>query len=264
MNAKCFLTTLILILLSFSAQNAETSKFKPQSNIWYLKSSFENNHSFILVGTNHGIGDHSNPQLTDLENIFSHFKPDLVLLEGGFWPTQNSIKDAIECCGEMGFANYLAQQQKATINTWDPNSQEEVIFLRKSFSEQDIQLFYTLRQVPLSFQEMKNNSPSDILQTTIKNIATTYNLEKKTVKLRDFEALLKSRFGQKYNLAMFKDFDIIIKQPELSQLALIKSQLNQFRDDTAIRKTKLFAKKFERILLLGGKEHFRPIMAGLK
>ncbi|ACJ31635.1 hypothetical protein swp_5021 [Shewanella piezotolerans WP3] len=130
---------LLLLLLPFQLQ-AGDSPYKPKSNTWVLHSEAqtEQEGSFVLLGVAHTF-DVKHQQLTDLKRIFETFKPSLVLLEGGTWPSKNNIEAAVECCGEMGFMTFLAEQSSIQVETWEGNLKQEALSVLEKYNTRGAQ-----------------------------------------------------------------------------------------------------------------------------
>ncbi|QBG35938.1 hypothetical protein [Litorilituus sediminis] len=253
-----------LITVNFSAY-ADNAPYKPNSNTWVLHSSEQ---QVLLLGVEHSY-DASHPQFADIEKMYQAFKPTLILLEGGNWPTKASQQAAIDCCGEMGFLQYLAQQDGVKVKTWEGSSVDESKFVLEKHSKEKLKLFYVLRQLP---QILRDNNE----QTTLEEISTLlgstgmpameYQLSGKPTNIDDINnqlALISNKTIAWHDFTSAARFDDIISSPGFEELAAIKDRVNSFRDKSAIEQLNNARQANERVLLIMGKLHFRPIMASL-
>ena len=249
----------VFALLVFQTHLSAES-FRPASKLWYLKSSFDNGTEYILLGTTHMSGETENPQVKDIEDIFSFFNPDAVILEGGQWTPRSNKNEAMACCGEMGLAAYLANNIGANILTWDPTSEEELAHFITRYPEPLLELYYFLRLLQQMSKTSTGLSQKEVLKLTFEKNEKSYNLLGYPHSVEDAQALLSLLFNGEYLLTDFADFDRKITEKPLIPLKSIKTEINSFRDTVGIEKVKAYSKTHKRLLIIMGKDHFRNFM----
>ena len=258
-------TTLFIIGLYICtfAISTEAISFKPSSQLWYLSHSMKNDVKFILLGTTHMIGDTNNPQIKDIQDIFKLFKPDAVVLEGGIWEPKESTEAAINCCGEMGLAALLASKTGAEILTWDSTNDDDIAQLSLKYPASIVQLFFFLREIAPSYSRNMNKTEEEILTLAFERSKSSYDMGTSPNTVDEAENLLKVVYGQEYKLRDFKIFDNKIKDIRLKSLLSMKNEINVLRDKVGVEKVLKYSKKYKRILILLGKDHFRYFMSKL-
>lgn len=227
----------VFALLVFQTHLSAES-FRPGSKLWYLKSSFDNGTEYILLGTTHMPGETENPQVKDIEDIFSFFNPDAVILEGGQWTPRANKNEAIACCGEMGLAAYFVTR----------------------YPEPLLELYYFLRLLQQMSKTSTGLSQNEVLKVTFEKNEKSYKLLSYPHSVEDAQALLSLLFNGNYSLTDFADFDRKITEKPLIPLKSIKTEINSFRDTVGIEKVKAYSKTHKRLLIIMGKDHFRSFM----
>lgn len=240
--------------------------FAPKSGIWVLRSEAQTDDegSLLLLGVSHTY-QHYDPQLDDFERMFNAFKPTLVLLEGGFWPSSSSKAEALACCGEMGFMRYLADSAQVPVGTWEGDAKQEADFVLAKVKAQDLKLYYVLRQVP---QLLQNSSTPlakqlDHLLSESSFVAKEYGLLGEPSNIKQFQTQLNQLAGEMVKLNEITSngqFNQLLEQPQFAKLKKIRSLVDTFRDRSAIDKLNKALADKQRVMILVGKMHFRPIM----
>lgn len=222
----------------------------------------------LLLGVEHSY-DASHPQFADIEKMYKAFKPTLILLEGGNWPTKASQQAAIDCCGEMGFLQYLAQQDGVKVKTWEGSSADEAKFVLEQHSMEKLKLFYVLRQLPQILRANNEQNALEEIRTLLSPTgmpAMEYQLSGQLASIEDINsqlALISNKTITWHDFTSAARFDEIISNHGFEELAAIKKQVNSFRDNSAIEQLNNARQANEKVLLIMGKLHFRAIMASL-
>jgi hypothetical protein len=128
-------------LMGFSEYNARRHRFP------YVASISKAGGHLVYFGSEH-TRDPANPQLRQIEREFQRTKPDLVFVEGGSPPVLPSDNEAVRRFGEMGWVTQLAARRGITAESLDPPFSREIAQLRPQFPEEQLKLFYALRQIP--------------------------------------------------------------------------------------------------------------------
>src|SRR5262249_39190697 len=103
----------------------------------------------------------ADPQVSEIERLWAEFHPEIAFNEGGDPPIEKSPDDAVRKYGEPGLVRFLAARDRIPVMSIDPTRGEEVAFLRKKFSQEQVKLFYVLRVVA---QHIKNRGVDTIDQ----------------------------------------------------------------------------------------------------
>lgn len=102
------------------------------------------------------------PQWDELKTFWNDFldktkgQKRIVFTEGGIRPVEASEEQAIVKHGGMGLATFLANQEKISTHSPEPDEKYERLELEKSFSKDIIQYYYFARVV---LQWSKKNEP---------------------------------------------------------------------------------------------------------
>ncbi len=105
-----------------------------------------------LAGKLHYFGAmHSNdpaaPQFAEIEKRWQAFKPAVAFYEGPNRPLAATSDETIKQAGESGFLRFLAQRDGVPIMSLEPSPKDEINYVLKQFSTEQVALFFTLREV---------------------------------------------------------------------------------------------------------------------
>ena len=87
------------------------------------------------------------PQIDEIERLWTEFRPDIAFNEGGNPPIESSREDAVRKGGEGAFVRFLAARDNVPVASLDPTRAEEVAYMKRRFSAEEIKLFFVLRSV---------------------------------------------------------------------------------------------------------------------
>jgi hypothetical protein len=262
---KKMITVVTLLVLGVCLNVQANDRYKPTSNLSLLRSL---DRGYMIIGTTH-TNDVNDLQLVDIERLFNELNPTLVLLEGGYWPDKMSKAEAIKCCGEMGFLQFLAKQHHVKVTTWEGDSLSEAKFVLEKFDDESLKVFYLLRQAP---QLLSNVSLADA-KSKMSNLlgqsgfpATEYHLNVKPDSIAELDIMLSTMVGKSVSWVEFSSatiFDQQLNTSEFTTLKAIKDRVNEFRDNSAINKVKTAIDNNERVMFVAGGLHFMPVMNAL-
>jgi hypothetical protein len=102
--------------------------------------------ALLFYGAEH-TGDPKDPQIADLERRWAVFHPTVAYNEGGDPPTVDDPEAAVKQYAEPGFLRFLAGRDHVPVATFEPSFNEEVAYALKTYSPQQVKVFYALRQV---------------------------------------------------------------------------------------------------------------------
>lgn len=147
---KYFLIPFLLI----SSVISSCSKDLPPFKIHFVEREKE----VLFYGSAHS-NNISNPMFADIEGTFNHFRPEVVLIEGGYANRLFNTKEQAAVNGEMAFVNFLASTASTPTFDIEPNSAYVDSILLSHFSSNLIFTMYILRQ---TYQYQAQSKQNDI------------------------------------------------------------------------------------------------------
>ncbi|HKI89412.1 MAG TPA: hypothetical protein VKA38_10310 [Draconibacterium sp.] len=142
--------------------------------VWQLKSI---SGELLYFGSRHSFNPEDS-QFNKLKTFFKDFSPDIVYTEG-FPADVSSIsnKEAIQKYGEFGLTWKLAGEANIEVYSLEPNRKKEIGYLQnKNWSNEQIILFYTLRQVAQSHQQQVDIDLNKILPQYLSSLKQRFGL----------------------------------------------------------------------------------------
>ena len=106
--------------------------------------SGNDNGELLYFGAHHSFSP-DDPQLTQIEDLWDEFRPTLAFNEGGHPPVEPSREEAIRKYGEPGLVRFLAARDGIPVTTLDPSREQEVAWLLRTFSAEEVKMFFILR-----------------------------------------------------------------------------------------------------------------------
>ena len=145
-----FTTTIIITSCS-------TKKYNILSYNEYKQKNFSSPYFYLLSTKKYHLGyfgsHHSfhteDSQFDQLKIAIQSFQPQVIFIEGGIPSLLSNEKDMIEKFGEPGFVSFLANQQSIQIKNIEPNFSEELYHLLDWFDEEDVLVYYFVREMSL-------------------------------------------------------------------------------------------------------------------
>ncbi len=133
--------------------------------------------TLLYFGSRHSF-DPDDPQMDTLSRVFSDFSPDVVFTEA--FPEQVdslSRQEAIKRSGEFGLTWKLAGENDIPVHSLEPDRTDEVAYLQnKTWSDTQIMLFYTLRQVAQSHQQQVSVDLSTVVPKYLTSLNRRFGL----------------------------------------------------------------------------------------
>ncbi len=110
--------------------------------------------ALLYFGSRHSF-DPSDPQMDELEAAWTSFAPDVAYSEAAELSLESASQtEAIERAGEFGRTWMLARRDTVPLHELDPVRGLEIAYLREEgWSDEQLMLFFTLRQVSQSTQQ---------------------------------------------------------------------------------------------------------------
>jgi hypothetical protein len=115
--------------------------------------------ALLMYGGRH-VFDPNDPQIADIAREWDRFKPDVAYNEGGNPPTDIVLSSAVQRAGEAGLVRYLAARDQVPVATFEPKDVDEIRFLLKRYSPEQVKVFIVLRSY-LTFRKSKQDETSE-------------------------------------------------------------------------------------------------------
>lgn len=112
----------------------------------------------LFYGAEHTV-DPQNAQVGDIENKWAGFKATVAYNEGGNPPIFDDLGAAVRAYGEAGLVRFLAGRDQTPVATFEPPFDKEVAYLLKTYTPQQLKVFYALRQVT---EERSREAPTSV------------------------------------------------------------------------------------------------------
>ena len=87
------------------------------------------------------------PQIEEIERLWTAFRPDIAFNEGGNPPIGSSRDETVRKGGEAALVRFLAARDDVPVTSLDPSRSEEVAHLKQRYPAEDVKLFFLLRSV---------------------------------------------------------------------------------------------------------------------
>ena len=113
----------------------------------------------------------ADPQIAEIQTLWSAFHPDIALNEGGNPPFAPTIEESVTKYGEAGLLRFLARRDNIPVASLDPTRAEETAYLSKYFSRERVKMFFLVRGVA---QQIQNHDPSKV-DEELNRLLTLYN-----------------------------------------------------------------------------------------
>ena len=132
--------------------------------------------ALLYFGSQH-ISDPKHPQNEQIQKLWQVFRPSIAFNEGGNPPVEKSVEEAVSRFEEPGLVRFLASRDHVPVRSLEPGYREEASMLLKSYSCEQIKVYYALRQV-LNYGRSKNDTTiEEYMEGFLKWLSTAYGLE---------------------------------------------------------------------------------------
>ncbi|MDQ5844203.1 MAG: hypothetical protein M3539_02790 [Acidobacteriota bacterium] len=125
-------------LISYAEQNKASSPV-------FLLDLLSSSKGLFYFGARHSV-DPADSQFLEIEQAWNKAKPTIAFYEGPNRPIAATRDETIKQTGESGFVRFLAARDGIPIVSLEPSPQDEVNFLLKKFSPEQVTLFFVLRE----------------------------------------------------------------------------------------------------------------------
>lgn len=90
--------------------------------------------------------DPQSPQFKQIDENWTRFKPTVAFYEGPNRPIEGGREQVIQQTGESGYVRFLAARDGTKLARLEPDPKDEFEFVQQKFPQEQVELFYFLRQ----------------------------------------------------------------------------------------------------------------------
>jgi len=260
---KFGIALLTVLLLAFSVAKAQEKDASIMTFDEYAKVSHGYPYivelkigkgALLYFGARHNY-DPKNAQVAQIEKLWKEFRPTVAYHESTGTSLSKTVDEAVSKSGESGLVRFLAAQGKVPVFSLEPNRNDEVAMMLKTYTPEQIKLFFVLRQVP-QFRERKTDETLETFMTTfLSNVSRIAGLESappNTIAELDKSALWLSPQLKDWRTADRSWSDPVASQAYTNQIARLSSE---FRDLHMVKLLIDKVKQGERVFAVVGGSH---------
>ncbi|OFX49474.1 MAG: hypothetical protein A2046_06815 [Bacteroidetes bacterium GWA2_30_7] len=272
----------LILVIIIGCQISENEKIKSYKLISYLDIKVDslgnlpqspyivdlqnNKKHLIVIGTLHS-RDTSNKMFTEIEKVFTNFKPDIAINEGGqINKTYTNRNTAIIKNGETGLLKYLCDKQNIKMINGDMPDSLEFNELSKNFSKKEALFFFASERfvLPCTYWNEKENLDSlyetDFIEGYL--FAEGIKLTQEEKLFSFYKSMYKLFFYKEFNLENINsdDFSPIRKNHHFCEVARKSKEL---RDKYLLKKIEEQLTSYDKILIVFGGWHVLAIEPAL-
>jgi hypothetical protein len=120
----------------------------------------------LYFGARHVFGS-NDPELTQIERQWAKFKPEVAFFEGADpESTPTAAKSRDEVRAESSLVVFLAARDNVPVYSLEPRQRDEITLLLKSYSPEEVKVFYVLRQIP----QFRSGTHTESIETYTGNV----------------------------------------------------------------------------------------------
>jgi hypothetical protein len=260
---KISVASLIFLLFAFSVVSGQEKEVSLMTYDEYVKVSPSfpyivklkiGKGELLYFGAQH-IYDPKNAQTAQIEKLWKEFRPTVAYHESSGTSLSKTVEDAVGKSGESGLVVFLAARDKVPVFTLEPNRNDEVAMMLKTYTPEQVKLFFVLRQVP-QFRDRKNDQTlEDFMTTFLRNVSYIAGLENampNTIAELDKSSLWLSPQLQEWRTADRSWSDPVATKAYTNQIARLSSE---FRDLHMVKLLIDKVKQGERVFAVVGGTH---------
>lgn len=210
--------------------------------------------ALLYFGAQH-IYDPKHAQTAQIEKLWKEFRPTVAYYESTGTSLSKTVDEAVSKSGEPGLVRFLAARDKIPAFSLEPNRNNEVAMMLKTFTPEQVKVFFVLRQVP-QFRERKTDETIETFMTTfLRNVSYISGLENappNTIAELDKSALWLSPQLKDWRTADRSWSDPVANQAYTNQIARLSSE---FRDLHMVKLLIDKVKQGERVFAVVGGSH---------
>ena len=234
----------------------------------YIVDLQKKNKHLIIIGTLHS-RDTANKMFADIEKIFINLKPEVGINEGGeIKKTYKDRNSAIKKNGELGFFKFLCDNQYIKMLNGDMPDNQEFSELSKTYSKDEVLLFFASERVVLPYTYWDENEKmnidslykSDFIEGYIVPCGIQLTTEEK--QFAYYKILYKKYFNKEFdiNSIVSDDFSPIRKKHHFCEIA---RKSKEFRDKYLLQQIEKQLKYHDKVLVVFGGWHVLAIEPAL-
>jgi hypothetical protein len=114
--------------------------------------------------------------------------------EGGDPPTLGNVEEAVQQYAEPGFLRYLAGRDHVPVATFEPPFDEVVAYALKTYSPQQVKVFYALRQVTEARVAAGTSPLDERIKEFLSDYLSEHGLKNSPNTMEEFTAACKKLF----------------------------------------------------------------------
>lgn len=205
-----------------------------------------------FFGSEHSLDD---VHINFLREKLKEFKPDLILIEGGYEKANfDSEKEALEKGLEMGFVNFYAKKNKILLEGNDPNYSKTISFLESFYDKRHIFLLFVLLFSLFKPRNCEEKKIITYMEDAINNFKSISNWENFDYSFDNFKLIFSEILKEKFEIK--EDHTKWINpELEMSILNIISRKEDLYRDSYMINKIMEEFKEHDRIFVIKGTHH---------
>lgn len=187
----------------------------------------------LYFGTRHTY-DPRDPEIAEMEKAWAKLRPEIAFFEGAdpeSTPPAVKTREDIASNGEPSFVLFLATRDHVPVRTLEPSRADELELLLKTYSREEVKVFYVLRQVP----EFKSGQHKETIEVYTQNVLSWLSLRPELKGRPNTVAELQETVSRLFpKLADWREvpqswFDPAVST-SLTFLTDISRELSEFRD----------------------------------
>ena len=254
--------------VQYSRSYIEVGKVMDSVQLPYVVDIQNTNKHLIAIGVSHTY-DENNPQLAAIKKIYSNFKPDLTINEGGHITKKfKSEKEAIEQNGETGLLKYLSDLDQKPLINGDIEDASEFKLMLKKYTKDDLLLYYMMERlvIPHLNGAYGNKTFDELYTKAIQKwfIQEGFPVDKNLQTLEGFKKLYLDKMGHPLVLSINPDIELFdYVNPNCEYCAIGKSS-KVLRDSILLDKINSELKTHDKIMVVFGHGHILAIEPALK
>jgi len=182
---KFSIALLIVLLFAFSVATAQEKDAsimtfdeyaKVRHGYPYIVELQIGKGALLYFGAQHTF-DPKHAQIAQIEKLWKEFRPTVAYYESSGTSLSKTVEEAVSKSGEPGLVRFLAARDKISAFSLEPSKTDEVAMMLKTYTPEQIKVFFVLRQVP-QFRERKTDETIESFMTTfLGNVARIPGLE---------------------------------------------------------------------------------------
>lgn len=204
----------------------------------------------LYFGANHSF-DPTDPQMALIEQMWTDVEPTVVFNEGGNPPTLDDRSEAVRLNGEGGLVRHLAAKHGVKIASIDPPRSKIAEHLKKSYSAEQVKLFFLLGAV-----KTHRANPTEPFETRMERVfsifASSKSLQGPPNTLAELDSTYRRYFSGSLDDLSAEWFD---PQKTGTFLNEMSRRANDFRDEHMVQLLLRSLRNGDRVFAVVGASH---------